>query len=43
MMIYFRRLLTYVKVRAVREDESAYVEKDCYEEMTFRQRVFVKS
>ncbi|VDN93978.1 unnamed protein product [Brugia pahangi] len=34
-----RRLLVYEKLRMVKNDEKTYVEKDCYENMTFRQRV----
>ncbi|VIO88166.1 Uncharacterized protein BM_BM7030 [Brugia malayi] len=39
---YSRRLLVYEKLRMVKNDEKTYVEKDCYENMTFRQRVFMK-
>ncbi|VDK75488.1 unnamed protein product [Litomosoides sigmodontis] len=39
---YSRRLLVYEKLRTVKNDEKTYVEKDCYEDVTFRQRVFTK-
>ncbi|CAG9537042.1 unnamed protein product [Cercopithifilaria johnstoni] len=39
---YSRRLLVYEKLRMVKDDEKTYIERDCYENITFRQRVFMK-
>uniref|UniRef100_A0A915ASC3 tRNA (guanine(10)-N(2))-methyltransferase TRMT11 n=2 Tax=Parascaris univalens TaxID=6257 RepID=A0A915ASC3_PARUN len=40
---YSRRLLVYEKLRSRHDGERAYVEEDCYSEMTFRQRIFVNN
>ncbi|KAM3728891.1 tRNA (guanine(10)-N2)-methyltransferase [Dirofilaria immitis] len=40
---YSRRLLVYEKLRMAKDDEKTYVEKNCYEDTTFRQRVFRKN
>lgn len=40
---YSRRLLVYEKKRSAEEGEKAFIEKDCYKTISFRERIFVNS